>query len=60
MISEDEWIELPVGYNLNDHVGVSNFPLYRPGVQARKLVAGYRTWYSCVNVIPDQLVLLLT
>ena len=23
MISSDQWINLPVGYNLNDHVGVS-------------------------------------
>lgn len=22
MISSDQWIELPVGHNLNDHVGV--------------------------------------
>ena len=24
MISSDQWIELPVGYNLNDHVNVSS------------------------------------
>jgi hypothetical protein len=24
MISSDQWINLPVGYNLNDHVGVSS------------------------------------
>lgn len=23
MISSDQWINLPVGYSLNDHVGVS-------------------------------------
>lgn len=23
MISSDQWINLPVGHNLNDHVGVS-------------------------------------
>lgn len=23
MISQDQWINLPVGYNLDDHVGVS-------------------------------------
>lgn len=23
MIAQDQWINLPVGYNLNDHVGVS-------------------------------------
>jgi hypothetical protein len=26
MISADQWINLPVGYNLNDHVGVSIIP----------------------------------
>lgn len=25
MISSDQWINLPVGYNLNDHVGVSRY-----------------------------------
>lgn len=25
MISQDQWINLPVGYNLYDHVGVSFF-----------------------------------
>lgn len=25
MISSDQWINLPVGYNLNDHVGVRRF-----------------------------------
>jgi cellobiose dehydrogenase (acceptor) len=24
MISQDQWINLPVGYNLDDHVGVRN------------------------------------
>lgn len=24
MISSDQWINLPVGYNLDDHVGVSH------------------------------------
>lgn len=26
MISSEQWIDLPVGYNLNDHVGVSTRP----------------------------------
>jgi hypothetical protein len=28
MIPSDQWINLPVGYSLNDHVGVSE-PLWR-------------------------------
>jgi hypothetical protein len=32
MISSDQWINLPVGYNLNDHVGVSSLP--REGLEA--------------------------
>lgn len=27
MISQDQWINLPVGYNLDDHVGVRIFLL---------------------------------
>lgn len=29
MISKDSWIELPVGYNLADHLNVSTSPLSR-------------------------------